>query len=31
MSYQKISGFSDEISKEIVTQFEVLKKLNIRY
>lgn len=31
MSYQKISGFSDEISKEIVTQFEVLNKLNIRY
>ena len=31
MSYQKISGFSDEISKEIVTQFVVLNKLNIRY
>ena len=31
MSYQKISGFSDEISKEIVTQFEVLNKLNIKY
>ena len=31
MSYQKISGFSDEIAKDIVTQFEVLNKLNIQY
>ncbi|MGN0249884.1 MAG: sugar phosphate isomerase/epimerase family protein [Oliverpabstia sp.] len=31
MFYDKISGFSDEISEDITTQFEVLKKLNIHY
>ncbi len=31
MNYNKISGFSDEISKEITTQFSVLNKLNISY
>lgn len=29
--YNKISGFSDEIAKEIDVQFEVLNKLNMRY
>ena len=29
--YNKISGFSDEIAKEIDVQFEVLNKLNIGY
>ena len=29
--YNKISGFSDEIAKEINVQFEVLNKLNIGY
>lgn len=27
----KISGFSDEISSEIITQFEILSKLKIKY
>lgn len=31
MAYEKISGFSDEISKSIDVQFEVLNKLNIKY
>ena len=31
MIYEKISGFSDEISKDIDIQFEVLNKLNIKY
>ncbi len=31
MLYGKISGFSDEIAPEIVTQFEVLNKLGIKY
>ena len=31
MAYEKISGFSDEISRDIVTQFEVLNKLGIKY
>lgn len=31
MKYGKISGFSDEISSEIVTQFKVLNKLGINY
>jgi len=31
MVYNKISGFSDEISSEIDVQFEVLKKLGIKY
>lgn len=31
MDYNKISGFSDEISPDIKTQFEVLSKLNIKY
>lgn len=31
MKYNKISGFSDEIAKDIKTQFEVLNKLGIRY
>ena len=29
--YGKISGFSDEISSEIITQFEILNKLKIKY
>lgn len=29
--YDKISGFSDEISSDIKTQFEVLNKLGIKY
>ncbi len=31
MLYEKISGFSDEIAPEIITQFEVLNKLGIKY
>ena len=31
MNYSKISGFSDEIDKNIVKQFEVLNKLGIKY
>lgn len=31
MKYDKISGFSDEISDDIKTQFEVLNKLGIKY
>lgn len=31
MTYSKISGFSDEIDRDIITQFEALKKLNISY
>ena len=31
MFYNKISGFSDEISSEIDVQFEVLNKLGIKY
>lgn len=31
MNYSKISGFSDEIDKSIVTQFTVLNKLGIKY
>ena len=31
MFYNRISGFSDEISSEIDTQFEVLNKLGIKY
>ncbi len=31
MRYNKISGFSDEISPEIITQFTVLNKLGIKY
>lgn len=31
MAYNKISGFSDEISPEIDVQFQVLNKLNIGY
>lgn len=31
MAYNKISGFSDEISPEIDVQFQVLNKLNISY
>ena len=31
MIYEKISGFSDEIDSCIVTQFEVLSKLGIKY
>ena len=31
MIYNKISGFSDEISSDIITQFEVLNKLGIKY
>ena len=31
MSYNKISGFSDEISPEIIAQFTVLNKLGIKY
>ena len=31
MIYEKISGFSDEIDSYIVTQFEVLNKLGIKY
>lgn len=31
MQYFKISGFSDEIASNIVTQFEVLNRLGIRY
>ncbi len=31
MSYNKISGFSDEIASDITTQFSVLKKLGIKY
>ena len=29
--YSKLSGFSDEISENIITQFEVLNKLGIKY
>jgi len=29
--YQNLSGFSDEISSEIITQFEVLNKLGMKY
>ena len=29
--YNKISGFSDEISSDIITQFTVLNKLGINY
>lgn len=31
MSYNKISGFADEISSKIITQFTVLNKLGIKY
>lgn len=31
MAYSKISGFSDEIAKEVDTQFQVLNKLGISY
>ncbi len=31
MIYKKISGFSDEIDSNVITQFEVLNKLNIKY
>ena len=31
MNYSKISGFSDEIDKSIVTQFSVLNRLGIKY
>ena len=31
MTYEKISGFSDEIAKSVDVQFEVLNKLNIKY
>lgn len=31
MNYDKISGFSDEIASDIVTQFKVLNKLEIKY
>lgn len=31
MKYEKLSGFSDEIAEDVVTQFEALKKLNIHY
>lgn len=31
MAYAKISGFSDEIAPEIITQFEVLSKLGIKF
>ena len=31
MSYNKISGFSDEIAGDVKTQFEVLNKLGISY
>ena len=31
MKYNKISGFSDEIAKDIKTQFKVLKRLNMEY
>ena len=31
MAYRKISGFSDEIASDIVSQFEVLNKLGIKY
>ena len=31
MIYNKISGFSDEIASDIITQFEVLNKLGIKY
>jgi len=31
MKYNKISGFSDEIAKDIKTQFEVLGRLNMKY
>ncbi len=31
MQYKKISGFSDEIASDIITQFEVLNKLGISY
>ena len=31
MIYNKISGFSDEISSDIKVQFEALKRLGIKY
>ncbi len=31
MEYKKISGFSDEIAADVITQFEVLNKLGIDY
>ena len=31
MVYDRLSGFSDEISEDITTQFEVLKKLDMHY
>ena len=31
MNYNKLSGFSDEISKVVEEQFAVLNKLNINY
>ncbi len=31
MNYDKISGFADEIAEDVDTQFQVLKKLDIRY
>ncbi|MDD6483657.1 MAG: TIM barrel protein [Clostridiales bacterium] len=31
MKYGKISGFSDEIASDIITQFEVLNRLGIEY
>ena len=31
MRYNKISGFSDEISNDVIKQFEVLNKLGINY
>ena len=31
MAYEKISGFSDEIDSCVVTQFEALNRLNIKY
>ncbi len=31
MAYAKISGFSDEIAPEIITQFEFLSKLGIKF
>lgn len=31
MLYEKMSGFSDEIAEDIVTQFTVLNKLGIKY
>ena len=31
MNYEKISGFSDEISEQVEEQFSVLNQLNIKY